>query len=195
MPAQARTVVMPATMVAVSRAFKCWPHGRRRLRRDLPSRQRRLRRVLLGSLPLVVHAGRCGYLTLSHISSRCARPFGAAWEEEHVPPLCACAVSVERTRVGVKWDLFVAKGFYRVEGGGLPGGVDAEDQADDAGDGERGQGPDDAHLRGQHRAEDQLEQQCEQRADEDADDATEGAEGHGFQGELEHDGAPGGAES
>jgi hypothetical protein len=37
-----------------------WPSRRTRLRRDWPSGQTRLQRGLLGSLPLVAHAGSCG---------------------------------------------------------------------------------------------------------------------------------------
>lgn len=73
MPAQARTVVTATTMVAVRvelKNLRCLPHGQRRLRRDLPSRQRRLWRGLLGSLPLVAHAGSLADLTLSHVPTQ-----------------------------------------------------------------------------------------------------------------------------
>ncbi len=51
MPAQARTVVMPATIVAVSRAFKD---------SGLAIRADALSCVLWGSPPMVAHVGGCG---------------------------------------------------------------------------------------------------------------------------------------
>src|ERR1700747_2433715 len=168
-------------MVAVRVAFK-----------DLDWPSRRLRcGVLLGSLPLVTHAGIVADLTLSHVPTQ-GHP-DVVWPRGHWE---GRVIPVALLRMGSEsFGLFVPKSLDRVERGGLPGWVDAEDKADDAGDGERGHGPDGGHLCRQHGAEGELEHQGEEGADEDADHPAEGAEGYGFESELQHEGAPGRAQS
>ena len=102
MPAQARTVVMPATISAMRKAFKDLGLA---VRGDCACGAFYEMRFLWS-----LTSGVAGYLTLSHISSELRQPFTDRYHGT----------------------LFVAQGFDGIEGRGLPRGVDAEDQSNNA---------------------------------------------------------------
>src|ERR1700722_2517269 len=93
-----------------------------------------------------------------------------------------CAPTRTQIECGVS---FVAEGFDGVEAGGFPGGVDAEDDADEGAEDEGGDDPEDGE-RGWE-ASGVFEEEGDAGAEGDADDAADGAEGDGFDEELDED--------
>src|ERR1035437_10305654 len=107
---------------------------------------------------------------------------------------CARACGVTANSLQRTATLLVAEGFDGVEVGGLPCGIDAEDESDGAGDAEAGEHPHGGQGGGQTNGQ-HVDDPGKRGAQEYADYSAYGTQCYGLGGELGQDGFPGGAQS